>query len=91
MSCPETRFDLQESIQQSITATGITYFAHKQGRLIRSQVSTKTEITAPGTTVGTKIKVVVELQEATGGSSASGGVSGMSGIGGNPDEQFIIS
>lgn len=91
VSCPETRFDLQESIQQSITATGITYFAHKQGRLIRSQVSTKTEITAPGTTVGTKIKVVVELQEATGGSSASGGVSGMSGIGGNPDEQFIIS
>lgn len=91
VSCPETRFDLQESIQQSITATGVTYFGHKQGRLVKSQVSTKTEITAPGTTVGTKIKVVVELQDATGGAGDMGGMSGMSGIGGNPDEQFIIN
>lgn len=91
VSCPETRFDLQESIQQSISAAGVTYFGHKQGRLVRSQVSTKTEITAPGTIVGTKIKVVVELQDASGGSSAVGGMSGMSGIGGNPDEQFIIN
>jgi hypothetical protein len=105
VSCPETRFDLQEEIQQSITATGVTYFGHKTGRLVKSQVSTKTEITAPGTIVGTKIKVVVELQEATGGSGMMGGLGqagmgmgiaggnigggGLAGMGG--DDQFIIS
>ena len=104
VSCPETRFDLQEEIQQSITATGVTYFGHKQGRLVKSQVSTKTEITAPGTVVGTKIKVVVELQDASGGSGTMGGIAGAAGLGmgmnigggggglaGSSDDQFIIS
>lgn len=91
VNCPDTQFDLQEEIKQSITATGVTYFAHKQGRLIKSQVSTKTEISAPGTVVGTKIRVIVELQDASGGASDIGGMSGMSGIGGDPNEQFIIS
>lgn len=106
VSCPETRFDLQEEIQQSITATGVTYFGHKQGRLVKSQVSTKTEITAPGTIVGTKIKVVVELQDASGGGGAMGGIAGAAGLGmgmnigggggggglaGSSDDQFIIS
>lgn len=81
VSCPETRFDLQEEIQQSITATGVTYFGHKNGRLVKSQVSTKTEITAPGTVVGTKIKVVVELQDASGGTGTGMGM-GMGAIGG---------
>ncbi len=84
VSCPETRFDLQESIQQAITANGVTQFSHKRGRLVRSQVSTKTEITAPGTTVGTKIKVVVELQDSQGDVPPSPGL-------GYSDEQFIIS
>lgn len=99
VSCPETRFDLQEEIQQSITATGVTYFGHKNGRLVKSQVSTNTEITAPGTVVGTKIKVVVELQDASGGAGALGGASGaasftdMGGAGtlSGGDDQFIIS
>lgn len=107
VSCPETRFDLQEEIQQSITATGVTYFGHKKGRLVKSQVSTKTEITAPGTIVGTKIKVVVELQEASGGGQGIGGIAGAAGMGiaggnlggagsglagmGGGDDQFIIS
>lgn len=106
VSCPETRFDLQEEIQQSITATGVTYFGHKHGRLVKSQVSTKTEITAPGTVVGTKIKVVVELQDASGGGGQMGGMAtgaiGMGGMGnvsggmgggmiGGGDDQFIIS
>ena len=86
VKCPATSFDLQESIKQTITAEGVTHFGHKKGRLIRSQVATNTEITAPGTTVGTKIKVVVELQSASGGETPGiGGMSGMS------DEQFIIS
>lgn len=106
VSCPETRFDLQEEIQQSITATGVTYFGHKQGRLVKSQVSTKTEITAPGTIVGTKIKVVVELIEASGGGQGVPGMAGAMGMGGGlgnvssgmgggmisgGDDQFIIS
>jgi len=101
VSCPETRFDLQEEIQQSITATGVTYFGHKTGRLVKSQVSTKTEITAPGTIVGTKIKVIVELQDASGGAGTVGGlgagaIGGMGNIGGGlagmgGDDQFIIS
>lgn len=106
VSCPETRFDLQEEIQQSITATGVTYFGHKQGRLVKSQVSTKTEITAPGTIVGTKIKVLVELIEASGGGQGVPGMAGAMGMGGGlgnvssgmgggmisgGDDQFIIS
>lgn len=87
VSCPETRFDLTEDTSQSITATGVTHFSHKSGRLIKSQVSTNTEIKAPTATVGTKIKVIVELLEASGGSGGGleagfmgGGLAG--GIGG---------
>lgn len=68
VSCPETQFDLTEDTTQTITATGTTYFSHKAGRLIKSQVSTNTEIKAPTAVVGTKIKVIVELTDASGGS-----------------------
>lgn len=85
VSCPATSFDLQESIEQTISANGVTQFSHKRGRLVRSQVSTDTRITAPGTVVGTKIKVVVELQDSAGDSPTPGGLGGFS------DEQFIIS
>ncbi|MGE0490417.1 MAG: hypothetical protein AB7S38_14505 [Vulcanimicrobiota bacterium] len=83
VKCPSTSIELQEGITQTIKANGVTNFGHKQGRLIRSKVSTETEITAPGATVGTKIKVNVELVDASSGPSEGGG-----GIG--SDEQFII-
>lgn len=67
VNCPETTIELTEDTTQSISATGTTYFSHTSGRLVKSQVSTKTEIKAPSSRVGTKIKVVVELQEASGG------------------------
>lgn len=73
VKCPETSFDLTEDTTQTITANGVTHFSHKSGRLVKSQVSTTTEIKAPTAVVGTKIKVVVELQEASGGSAVSGG------------------
>ena len=82
VSCPTTNITLQEGVEQKITAKGVTNFGHKQGRLVRSRVETETEITAPGTTVSTNIKVTVELVEATGPSSSGGMVGG--------DEQFII-
>ncbi len=82
VKCPETKIDLQEGIVQTIAAKGVTNFGHKKGRLVRSQVATTTEITAPGTKVGTKIKVNVELVDASGPSN--------DGMGGQPDEQFII-
>lgn len=87
VSCPETSFDLTEDTVQKITATGVTHFSHKKGRLIKSHVSTNTEIKAPSAVVGTKIKVVVELQDASGGNDGGGG----SGLGGSPDEQFILT
>ncbi len=84
VSCPETKFDLTEDAVQSITASGVTHFSHKKGRLVRSQVSTKTQITSPTATVGTKVKVIVELQDAGGGMPPTG-------FGGQPDEQFILT
>lgn len=83
VSCPTTTVPLQEGVEQKITAKGVTNFGHKQGRLVRSKVETETEITAPGTTVGTNIRVTVELVEVI-ASSAGGGF-----IGGG-DETFII-
>lgn len=93
VSCPETRFELNEDTSQTITASGVTHFGHKNGRLVKSQVATTTEIKAPTAVVGTKIKVVVELLEASGGSSTglesgflgalgAGGLAG--GVVGNP-------
>lgn len=82
VSCPETRIELQQGVEQKISASGVTNFGHKHGRLVQSKVSTETEITAPGTSVGTRIKVNVELVDS-GGPAADG-------FGGQPDEQFII-
>ena len=72
VSCPQTSFDLTEDTTQTITATGTTYFSHKAGRLVKSQVATVTEIKAPTATVGTKIKVIVELTDASGGGTGGG-------------------
>lgn len=83
VSCPTTSIALQEGVEQKITAKGITNFGHKHGRLVRSKVETETEITAPGVSVLTSIKVNVELVDSA---PPSGGAMG----GGQPDEQFII-
>lgn len=64
VSCPENRVTLQEGVEQVLSATGTTYFSHKEGMLIKSEVETKTDITAPNNAaVKTHIKVRVELIE----------------------------
>jgi hypothetical protein len=83
VSCPTTQVTLSEGVEQKITARGQTNFAHQQGRLVRSKVETETEITAPGTSVETSIKVTVELTEVIAGKDG-GETPGAS------DELFII-
>ena len=63
IKCDETRITLAEGIDQTIKAIGKTYFASKEGRLVRSEVETLTQITGPNLLVDNKIKVLVELVE----------------------------
>jgi hypothetical protein len=76
--CPETSIAIGEGIEQVLTATGNTYFAHKDGRLVKSEVNTNTKITAQDGSVRTEIRVVVELEEKKQEDISS------------PDEMYII-
>lgn len=82
VECPKTSIEIQPGVEQSIVAKGKTLFAHREGRLVRSNVETVTKITAPGAEVRTHIQVAVDLMEAT---PASGSEPSLGG-----DEQFII-
>jgi hypothetical protein len=64
VACPETKIPIQEGIEQTLTANGVTHFANREGRLVKSEVETKTNITAQDGSVFTSIKVVVELEES---------------------------
>lgn len=79
VTCAETNIPIQEGIDQTLSAEGTTFFAHKEGRLIKSEVSTKTVITAQDGSVDTKIRVTVELEDK----AATIGI-------GEPDGGFII-
>jgi hypothetical protein len=83
VNCPTETIALQENVEQKITAKGVTNFGHKQGRLVRSRVETETEITAPGASVSTAIRVTVELIEAKGPEGGGGSLPGS-------DEMFLI-
>ncbi|MCD6309603.1 MAG: hypothetical protein J7M18_02750 [Candidatus Eremiobacteraeota bacterium] len=61
VKCNETKVELGEGADQTITAIGTTYFAPKEGRLVRSEVETVTKIIAENLQVDNKIKVTVEL------------------------------
>ncbi len=80
VSCPQTNIPIQEGIEQTLTASGTTYFAHREGRLIKSEVETKTTIKAQDGSVFTSIKVVVELEDKKSPSADLG----------SPDSGFII-
>jgi len=82
VACPETKIPIQEGIEQTLTANGTTHFAHKQGRLVKSEVETKTKITAQDGEVSTYIKVLVELVDKKKATDSLGVSSG--------DEGFII-
>lgn len=81
VSCPENKIELAEGVEQVLSATGTTYFAHKKGMLIKSEVETKTDITAPDASINTHIRVKVELVESKAPSAQLG-------IGGGDDFQI---
>lgn len=90
VSCPESTIPLQDKVEQRISATGTTYFAYKEGRLVKSEVQTDSQISAAEVSIKNQIHVQVELQEAQGGSAsgpASGGTTFTPGGGG---DEFII-
>lgn len=82
VACKETKIPIQEGIDQTLSAEGTTYFAHKEGRLVKSEVATKTVITAQDGSVDTKIRVTVELEDTKKPSMGMGL--------GSPDDGFII-
>ena len=83
VECPKTSLEIQPEVIQSIVATGKTCFAHREGRLVKSNVETQTRITAPGAEVRTHIKVAVDLVDAPAPASSSPSMPG-------GDEHFII-
>lgn len=64
VSCPETAIELQEGVTQTISATGATYFAYKEGLLVKSEVETKTDIESPkdDAAINTRIRVKVVME-----------------------------
>ncbi|MCR5662540.1 MAG: hypothetical protein K6G50_10525 [bacterium] len=81
--CPEVTTQIDDEIKQSISASGKTYFAHREGRLISSSVTTHTDIVAPGASITTDITVDIELTDAKSPSFGTASVSG-------GEEQFLI-
>lgn len=63
VSCPETETELQPGVTQTISATGSTYFAHKDGVLVKSEVETQTLIKVPSEEIEVKtgVKVLVDI------------------------------
>lgn len=89
VSCPESTIPLQDKVEQRISATGTTYFAYKEGRLVRSEVQTDSQISAAEVSIKNQIHVRVELQDAEGASGQGPAPSGPSFTPGGGDE-FII-
>lgn len=66
---PESEIALSQGVTQKISANGDTYFAHKEGRLIKSDVQTKILMTLPDGQLHNTIKITVEIVEAPRGIS----------------------
>jgi hypothetical protein len=76
--CPQTRIVMGPGYDQTVLAAGTTFFAYKEGRMVRSEVETTTVMTSPDTSVTNTVKVVIEIHEASTARMAAGG------------EEFII-
>ncbi|HEY3998721.1 MAG TPA: hypothetical protein VGO93_07635 [Candidatus Xenobia bacterium] len=85
VSCPETTIPLRDKVDQRISAKGTTYFAWREGRLVRSEVETTSSINAPDVAIKNHIKVRVELTNAS--SAAAPAPAQLSG---GAEEEFII-
>lgn len=63
VSCPKKEIELQEGAKQTISATGTTFFACKEGKLVKSEIDTDSDVIAKEGVVNTRIKIKVELLE----------------------------
>lgn len=88
VSCPESSIPLQDKVEQRISATGTTYFAYKEGRLVRSEVETNSQIVAQDVSIKNHIKVQVTLETANTSAAAPPSFSPGMALGGN--DEFII-
>lgn len=89
VSCPESTIPLQDKVEQRISATGTTYFAFKEGRLVCSEVETDSQIAAQDVSIKNHIKVRVELENA-GGSAAPPAPTFAPGVSLGGGDDFII-
>ncbi len=71
-----------EGITQTFETKGVTYFAYKDGMLVKSDVTTKIKATAGDAMMTHDLKVSVELEKLEMSSMPSAGVGG---------EEFLIS
>ena len=62
VSCPETVSEIQEGVNQKISATGSTLFDHLKGRLVKSEVETNTTVEVPKSDLIVKTRVSVKLE-----------------------------
>ena len=62
VSCPETSAEIQEGVNQKISATGSTLFDYVKGRLIKSEVETNTTVEVPQSDLTVKTRVSVKLE-----------------------------
>jgi hypothetical protein len=60
---PESEITLSQGVTQKISAKGDTYFAHKEGRLIKSDVQTEILMTLPDGKLHNTIQITVEIVE----------------------------
>lgn len=67
LESPETKIKLNENIIQTLSAKGATYFAHKEGRLIKSEVITNAIISAPDLSIKTTSKINLDLKNVKSG------------------------
>ncbi|MCL4513002.1 MAG: hypothetical protein M1421_03200 [Candidatus Eremiobacteraeota bacterium] len=64
VSNPETEIPLSQGISQKVICSGATYFAHKEGRLVKSDVETQIIMSHPEGTLYNTIKITVDLAKA---------------------------
>lgn len=76
--CPQTRIELSSGIAQVVSAAGTTFFAYKEGKMVRSEVETTNVFSSPDSTITSTVKVIVDIHEAASTGMAVGG------------EEFII-
>ncbi|MCL5773839.1 MAG: hypothetical protein M1536_05605 [Firmicutes bacterium] len=63
VSCPQKEIELNESTRQVLSASGITYFAYKEGKLVKSEIHTDSDVISKEGVIKTKIKIAVDLLE----------------------------